>query len=181
MDGQAVTSRRTLMCAPRDRSPHHLAIHPMNDESQSYKVSATSHIACVKFTITTVIGGKNVADVLADGVLYNTQRAAASKAVKAMGGGKRAEIAYSEENRQIIADALKSLFPDADIETSEYIKGASAPAKKFAYVRSLLADKKGQEVEIADRAGFAGDIFDATGDYTSEFLAAVEARVKKLA
>ena len=148
----------------------------------NYKVSATSHIACVKFTINTEIASDQVAEVLADGVLYNTQRAAASKAVKALGGGKRSEIPFSSADELAVREALEALFPDADIVTGEYIKGGSTPAKKFAQARSMLAEKKGQEDEIAERAGFAGDIFDEeTGDYTTEFLVAVEARMKKLA
>lgn len=150
----------------------------MNDESQSYKVSATSHIACVKFTIHVEIDEDKVRDVLADGVLYNTQRAAASKAVKAMGGGKRSEIPFTEKNRQIIADALASIFPDAEIETSEYIKGGTAPEKKFAQARKSLdkSKKRGALSKAANQVGFDGELFDAeTGDYSQEFLVAVDA------
>ena len=142
----------------------------------NYKVTASLHIACEAFTITTEISEDNVLDVLADGVLYNTQRAAASKAVKALGGGKRSEIPFTEKARQIVADALEELFEGASIETREYIKGGSAPEKKFAAARKMLANKKGCEQVVADFIGFDGDLFDqVTGDFANEFLVAVDA------
>ena len=143
----------------------------------NYKVSATSHIACVKFTINTEIASDQVAEVLADGVLYNTQRAAASKAVKALGGGKRSEIPFTAKAEAAVREALENLFPDADIETSEYIKGGTAPEKKFAQARKSLdkSKKRGSLDKAAKQVGFDGEMFDeVTGDYSQEFLVAVD-------
>jgi len=140
--------------------------------SQSYKVSASSHIACVAYTITTVIPADKVVELLADGVLYNAQRAAASKAVKNLGGGKRADIVYDVTARAAVQAALEDVFgEDAEIVTSEHVKGSKAEIK-FAQARKILSNNKGKESKVAEKVGFEGALFDG-GDFSSDFLAAI--------
>jgi hypothetical protein len=139
--------------------------------NQSYKVSATSHIACVAYTITTVVPADKVTELLADGVLYNAQRAAASKAVKALGGGRRADIVYNDEAREAVQSALEDVFGDAEITTREHVKGSKVEIK-FAQARKILANNKGKEQKVADKVGFDGELFEG-GDFAPEFLAAI--------
>jgi adenylyl- and sulfurtransferase ThiI len=139
--------------------------------NQTYKVTATSHIACVAYTITTEIPADKVEELLADGVLYNAQRAAASKAVKALGGGKRADIVYNAEARDAVQTALEEVFGDAEISTREHVKGAKAEIK-FAQARKILSNNKGKESKVAAKVDYEGELF-LGGDFHPEFLLAV--------
>jgi hypothetical protein len=149
-----------------------------------YNVTAKSHIGPVDYTIVLDIDEANVVSTLAKGVLYDAQRIAASKAVKALGGGKRANLVYNDEAREAVESALRKVFGEsAEVECSEHVKGATV-TKKFAQARDLLTEKvaSGADIgEIAERAGFDGDIHDEDGDYTTEFLVAIDNRIKALA
>lgn len=169
-----------------------------------YNVTAKSHIGPVGYVIRVVIDESEVDKFLAKGILYEAQRIAASKAVKALGGGKRASLVYNDEAREAVESALAEVFGDsAEVVCSEHVKGSTV-AKKFAQARGMLADKLAgrawdlsaqagisvtlsqgevEEIlaEIAERAGFDGDIHDEDGDYTTEFLVAIDNRIKALA
>ena len=126
----------------------------------SYTVTAVSHIGPVRYSITLDINGDDdVKKFLAKGVLYEGQRIGASKAVKALGGGKRSDIPFSQEACDEVQIALQEVFGDsAEISTREYVKQPKADTK-FVRAHAILdaIEMSGGDVKkLAVKVGYNG-------------------------
>jgi hypothetical protein len=161
------------MFAPCANESKPLETQHMETSIDSYTVTATSHIGPVKYTIVTTIEADDVAKFLAKGVLYEGQRIGASKAVKALGGGKRGEIPFSDEAEAAVHTALLEVFGDsAEITTSEYVKAEKAP-RKFVRANAILDGidmAGGSYAQVAARVGYSG----STAGRPEAFLLAIE-------